>query len=128
VFDASLNYLQNAGALGLGALLVGLLLLSAGVVMLSGRSTRSRFALFLALALLPLALGAIGAAVGHSTIDNVVAAGGGYTTAEIERGRVTAAIPLEIGGALTVLLAIVGLIGIFLAGGPRSADGAAPES
>ncbi|MBL8801719.1 MAG: hypothetical protein JNN27_06975 [Planctomycetes bacterium] len=125
MFDAWLTYLRNAGALGLGALLVGLLLLSVGVVMLDGRSTRSQFAWFLALALLPLALGAIGAAAGHSTIDNVLAAGGAAAPAEIERGRVSAAIPLEIGAAFTGLLLIVGLIGILLAGDPRSADGAA---
>lgn len=125
MFDAWLMYLRNAGALGLGALLVGLLLFVAGAVMITGRSTRTRFAVFLALALLPLALGAIGAAVGRSVLDEVAASGDTYTLAQLEAGRANAAIPLEIGAAFTGLLVIVGLIGILLAGDPRSADGAA---
>jgi hypothetical protein len=56
MLQESLNYLQNAGLFGKGALLVGLLLLIAGAVMITSRSTRLRFAAFLALALLPLAL------------------------------------------------------------------------
>lgn len=125
MFDAWLTYLRNAGALGLGALLVGLLLFVAGAVMITGRSTRTRFAVFLALALLPLALGAIGAAVGRSVLDEVAASGDTYTLAQLEAGRANAAIPLEIGAAFTGLLVIVGLIGILLAGDRRSADGAA---
>lgn len=126
MFDGFLDYLQNAGALGKGALLVGLLLLVAGAVMITGRSTRTRFVVFLALALLPLALGAIGAAVGHSVLDQLAASGDTYTPAQLDAGRANAAIPLEIGAAFTGLLLIVGVVGLFLAGEARSQDGAAP--
>lgn len=128
MFDGLLDYLQNAGALGKGALLVGLLLIVAGAVMITGRSTRTRFAVFLALALLPLALGAIGAAVGPSVLDQVPASGGTYTPEQLEAGRANAAIPLEIGAAFTGLLLIVGAVGVFLAGEARSRNGAAPAS
>jgi len=126
MFSALLTYLENSGALGKGALLVGLLLFVAGAVMITGRSTRARFAVFLALALLPLAMGAIGAAVGHSVLDEVAASGDTYTPAQLEAGRANAAIPLEIGAAFTGLLLIVGAVGLFLAGEARRQDGAAP--
>lgn len=115
MFDAVLSYLRNSGALGMGALVLGALLLVAGVVMLTSRAARARFAAFLALSLLPVALGAVGAVIGNAAVDRALAAGDNASPAQIEDARRIAASALEIGAGATAVLLVVGLIGFALA-------------
>lgn len=126
MFGSSFNYLRNSGALGLGALLVGLRLLVVGAVMIYGRSTCPRFVVILVLALLPVALGATGAAVGDAAVDRALASGDHATAQQVDKAREIAASALEIGCTLTGVLLAVGLIGLLLAGDFRRADGTSP--